>query len=56
MYFYQEMDYYSNETNKNKCKKIQLIASTKNSLKIAEEKIVQGVYLQRQLFILCYLD
>ena len=33
-------------------KNFQLIASTKNNLKIAEEQIVQDVYLQRQLFIL----
>ena len=35
MYFQTEVDYYSNEANKNKYKNIQLIASTKNNLKIA---------------------
>ena len=35
MYFQLEVDYYSNEANKNKCKNIQLIEPTKNSLKIA---------------------
>ena len=30
----------------------QLIASTKNNLKIPEEQIVQDIYLQRQLIIL----
>ena len=34
-------------------KNFQLIASTKNNLKIPEEQIVQGIYLQRQLVILC---
>ena len=45
MYFQLEVDYYSNEANKNKYKNFQLIASTKNNLKIAEEKIVQGIVL-----------
>ena len=35
MYFQLEVDYYSNEANKNKYKNVQLIASTKNNLKIA---------------------
>ena len=43
MYFQLEVDYYPNEANKNKYKNFQLIASTKNSLKIAEEQIVQGI-------------
>ena len=43
MYFQLKVDYYSNEANKNKHKNVQLIASTKNNLKIAEEKIVQGI-------------
>ena len=34
MYFLLEVDYYSNEGNKNKYKDVQLIASTKNNLKI----------------------
>ena len=37
MYFQLEVDYYSNETNKNKYKDVQLIASTKNNLKIATD-------------------
>ena len=37
MYFQLEVDYYSNETNKNKYKIVQLIASTKNKLKIATD-------------------
>ena len=48
MYFQLEVDYYSNEANKNKYKNFQLIASTKNNLKIAEKQIVQGIYLQRR--------
>ena len=45
MYFQLEVDYYSNEANKNKYKNFQLIASTKNNLKIAGEQIVQGIVL-----------
>ena len=45
MYFQLEVDYYSNEANKNKYKNFQLIASTKNSIKIAEKQIVQGIVL-----------
>ena len=37
MYFQLEVDYYSNEVNKNKYKNVQLIASTKNNLKIATD-------------------
>ena len=37
MYFQLEVYYYSNEGNKNKYKNVQLIASTKNSLKIATD-------------------
>ena len=36
MYFQLEVDYYSNEANKNKYKNFQLAASAKNSLKVAE--------------------
>ena len=36
MYFQLEVD-YSNEANKNKYKNVQLIASTKNNLKIATD-------------------
>ena len=35
MYLQPEVDYYSNEGNKNKYKNVQLIASTKNNVKIA---------------------
>ena len=45
MYFQLEVDYYSNEANKNKYTNFQLIASIKNNLKIAEEQIVQGIVL-----------
>ena len=45
MYFQLEVDYYSNEANKNKYKNFQLIASTKNNLKIAEKPIVQDIVL-----------
>ena len=37
MYFQLEVGYYSNEANKNKYKNVQLIASTKNNLKIAAD-------------------
>ena len=43
MYFQLEVDYYSNEANKNKYKNVQLIASTKNNLKIVEKQIVHGI-------------
>ena len=43
MHFQLEDYYYSNEANKNEYKNFQLVASTKNNLKIAEEKIVQGI-------------
>ena len=45
MYFQLEIDYDSNEANINKYKNLQLIASTKNNLKIVEEQIVQGIVL-----------
>ena len=45
MYFQLEVDYYSDEANKNKCINFQLIASIKNNLKIAEDQIVQGIVL-----------
>ena len=35
MYFQLEVDYYSNEANKSNYKNVQLIASTKNNLKIS---------------------
>ena len=37
MYRRLEVDYYSNETDKNKYRNVQLIASTKNNLKIATD-------------------
>ena len=40
MSFQPEVDYYSNQANKNKYKKIQLIASTKNNLKTATDCFV----------------
>ena len=45
MYFQLEVDYYSNEANKNKCTNFQLIASIKSNLKIAEDQILQGIVL-----------
>ena len=45
MYFQLEIDYNSNEANKNKYTNFQLIASIKNNLKIAEDQIVQGIVL-----------
>ena len=45
MYFQLEIDYDSNEANINKYKNLQLIASTKNNLKIVEEQIAQGIVL-----------
>ena len=37
MYFQLEVDNYSNEANENKYKNVQLIASTKNNLKVATD-------------------
>ena len=45
MYVQIEVDYYSNEANKNKYINFQLIASIKNNLKMAEDQIVQGIVL-----------
>ena len=45
MYFLLEVDYYSNETNKNKYTNFQLKSSIKNNVKIAEDQIVQGILL-----------
>ena len=45
MYFQPEVDYYSNEANKNEHTTFQLKASIKNNLKIAEDQIVQGIVL-----------
>ena len=43
MHFELEVDYYSNKANKSKYTNFQLKASIKNSLKIAEDQIVQGI-------------
>ena len=43
MYFQLEVDYYSNEANKNKYTNFQLKASIKKNLKVAEDQIVQGI-------------
>ena len=45
MYFQLEVDYYSNEANKNKYTNFQLKTSIKNNLKTAEDQIVQGIVL-----------
>ena len=45
MHFQLEVNCYSNEANKNKYANFQLIASTKNNLKIVEDQIVQGIVL-----------
>ena len=45
MHFELEVDYYSNKANKSKYTNFQLKASIKNSLKIAEDQIVQGIVL-----------
>ena len=55
LYFQLQVVYYSNKTKKNKYKNVQLMASTKNNLKIAEEQIAQGVHLQRQILKHCCL-
>ena len=45
MYFQLEVDYSSNEANKNQYINFQLIASIKNNLKMAEDQIVHGIAL-----------
>ena len=45
IYFQLEIDYYSDEANKNKYTNFQLKASIKNNLKIAEDQIAQGIVL-----------
>ena len=50
MYVQIEVDYYSNEANKNKYINFQLIASIKNNLKIVEDQIVQGIILATTTF------
>ena len=51
MYFPLEVDYYSNEANKNKYTNFQLIASAKKKLKIAEDQTVQDIVLATTTFI-----
>ena len=50
MYVQIEVDYYSNEANKNNYINFQLIASIKNNLKIVEDQIVQGIILATTTF------
>ena len=45
MYFQLEVDYYSNEANKNKYTNFKLKASMKSNVKIAEDQIVLGIAL-----------
>ena len=45
MYFQLEVDYYSNEANKNKYTNFQLETSIKNNLKIVENYIVLCIVL-----------
>ena len=45
MYFQLELEYYSNEANKNKYTNFQLKSWIKNKLKIAEDQIIQGIVL-----------
>ena len=45
VYFQLEVDNYSKQANMNKHKNFQLIASSKNNLKIDEEQIVQSIVL-----------
>ena len=51
MYFQLKVNYYPNEANKNKYKNFELMASTKNKLKISEEQICC-----LDLKVLCCLD
>ena len=54
MYFQLEVDYCSNEANKNKYTNFQSIASIKHNLKIAlKSRLYRALYLQQQLVILC---
>ena len=50
MYFQLEVDYYTNEANKNKYTNFQLKASIKNNVKIAEDQIVEGTVLATRTF------
>ena len=61
MYFQLEVDYCSNEANKNKYKNVQLIASTKNNIKIATDckgivlATTTGHTLLMDFKVLCWL-
>ena len=50
MYVQIEVDYYSNEANKNKYINFQLIASIKNNFKIVGDQILQGIILAMTTF------
>ena len=54
MYFQLKVDYYSNEANKNKYKNVQLIASTKNNLKIATDCTGHSLYLQQLVILVAW--
>ena len=56
MYFQLEVDYYSNEANKNKYTSFQLIVSTKTTSKQLKIRMYRALYLQRHLVIPCCLD
>ena len=45
MYFQLEVDYYYNQASKNKYTNFQLKKSIRNNLKIADDRIVQGIVL-----------
>ena len=56
MYFQLEINYFSNETNKNKYKNVQLTASTKNNLKIATDCTGHCTFNDNLLFLLLGLQ
>ena len=56
MYVQIEVDYYSNEANKNKYINFQLIASIKNNFKIVEDQIVLGIILATTTFYALLLE
>ena len=55
MYFNLQVDYYSNEANKNKYKKRSVNSINKKQLNDCY-RLYRALYLQRQLVILCCLD
>ena len=55
MYFNLQVDYYSNEANKNKYKKCSVNSINKKQLNDCY-RLYRALYLQRQLVILCCLD